>query len=69
MAFWRKAGLVVVVLAGLLLYWELGVLAIGVLFGGFLVLYPTRAVIRPTQRGEWWTHVIPILVFQSGSWK
>jgi uncharacterized protein (TIGR04222 family) len=63
MAFWHKAVLVVVVLAGLLLYWELGVLAIGVLFGGFLVLYPTRAVIRPTQRGQYLVeqlrHLVP----------
>jgi hypothetical protein len=45
------------------LYWELGVLAIGVLFGGFLVLYPTRAVIRPTQRGQYLVeqlrHLVP----------
>ena len=62
MAFWCQAVLVMV-LAGLLLYWELRELAIGVLFGGLLVLYPTRAVIKPSQRGQYLVkelrHLVP----------
>lgn len=53
MAFWRTAVQVVVLLAGLLVYWELGALAILLLCCGFLVLYPTRVVSESSQRGQY----------------
>ncbi|WP_338415264.1 TIGR04222 domain-containing membrane protein [uncultured Sphaerotilus sp.] len=62
MVFWCKTGLMMM-LAGLLFYWELAALVIWVPFGGFLVLRFTRAVIKPSQLGQYLVeelrHLVP----------